>query len=301
MKVDAIKGETCRAYYKQRRADLTARFPKRAAKALSSSVDGKGSSAFENTIRRELATLSAALAYCKEESHLIAPPAVWLPPAKRGKEQWLTRKEAAALIRAARNNPKTRHHLPLFILVGLYMGQRKQAILDLQWVRNFTGGFVDLEAGIIHWKAEQERDSNKRRPKSPIPKRLLRFLHYARKRTRQYVFERDLTENGGPMKLTSIGDIAHGFATAACVIGKGALEKIGRVRKARGGVLVPENVPHAEISPHILRHTCITWLLQKGVNIREVAGFVGATEQIIEGVYGHHHPEHMANAKHALD
>lgn len=301
MKVNAIKGETCRAYYRQRRAALTAQFPSRAAKALLSPVDGEGSAAFDNTIRRELATLSAALSHCKTEAHIIDPPAVWLPPGRRAKEKWLTRSQAAALIRAARNNPKSKHHLPLFILIGLYMGQRKQAILNLQWMPNFTGGWIDLEAGIIHWKAEQERESSKQRPKSPIPKRLMRFLGYARKRTRQYVFERDLTEPDGKLKLEAMGNVAHGFASAACHAGMGALKKVKRKRKQRDDKEVFENVAHADITPHILRHTCITWLLQRRVPIREVAGFVGATEKIIEDVYGHHHPDHMSTARKALD
>ena len=301
MMVDAIKGQTCRAYYRHRRDALAKKFPARASESLPSPVDGAGSAAFDNTIRRELATISAALAYCKEEGHIIDPPAVWLPPKRPASQRWLTRQEAARLIRAARNNYKTKYHLPLFILIGLYMGQRKQAILDLQWVQNFTGGWVDLEGGVIHWKAEEERESNKKRPRSPIPRRLMRFLRYARRKSRQYVFEQNLTGPDGKLKLASIGNVAHGFATAACNAGMGKLEKVGRARKARGGIEVPENVPHAEISPHVLRHTCITWLLQRGVPIREVAGFAGATEKIIEEVYGHHHPDHMGRARAALD
>lgn len=299
--VDAIKGETCRAYYRQRRAALSEKYPSRAAKSLLSPVDGQGPSCFDNTIRRELATISAALEHCRKEGHLLNPPAVWLPPGRRAKERWLTRSEAAALIRAARREPKAKHHLPLFILIGLYMGQRKQAILDLQWIPNTQGGWVDLEHEVIHWKAEQERESTKQRPRSAIPPRLLRFLRYARRHTRQYVFERDLTEPGGKLSLAPLGNIAHGFASAACHAGMGTLEKVKRKRKQRDDKEVWESLPHAEITPHVLRHTCITWLLQRRVPVWEVAGFVGATEEIIRDCYGHHHPDHQATARNALN
>jgi hypothetical protein len=38
-------------------------------------------------------------------------------------------------------------HLPLFILVGLYGGARKEAILSLRWLQ------VDLDAGRIDFNA----------------------------------------------------------------------------------------------------------------------------------------------------
>ncbi len=298
---DAVKGETCRRYYRERRAALSKKFPARAAKSLPSPVDGNGPACFDGTIRRELGTIAAALSHCAEEGYLINPPDVWLPPKRPSRQDWLTRKQAAQLVHRARSDKRCRHHLPLFILVGLYMGQRKEAILNLQWMPNFTGGWVDIDAGVIHWRAEMEVESNKQRPRSPIPKRLMRFLRYQRKRTRQFVFERQAIGNDGKLRYQAIGDIKHAFATAACEAGMGTLEKVKRKRKQRESNEVFENIAHADITPHVLRHTCITWLLQRGVPIREVAGFVGATEEMIEKTYGHHHPDHMMAARTALD
>src|SRR5215211_4895311 len=56
-------------------------------------------------------------------------------PSSEARDRWLTRKEAAALLRAARQEPKVRLHLPLFILMALYTGQRKDALLSLRWVQ----------------------------------------------------------------------------------------------------------------------------------------------------------------------
>ena len=46
----------------------------------------------------------------------------------------LTEREAAALLRTALREPRVRLHLPLFILIGLYTGSRKEAILTLRWL-----------------------------------------------------------------------------------------------------------------------------------------------------------------------
>jgi len=51
-----------------------------------------------------------------------------------------------------------------------------------------------------------------------------------------------------------------------------------------------------DVMPHTLRHTCTTWLLQAGVPVWEVAGFVGMSEETVQRVYGHHAPEFQEKA-----
>jgi integrase len=51
------------------------------------------------------------------------------------------------------------------------------------------------------------------------------------------------------------------------------------------------------VTPHVLKHTCITWLLQNRVPIWEVAGFVGTSEKVIRDTYGHHSPDHLNAAR----
>jgi integrase len=55
-----------------------------------------------------------------------------------------------------------------------------------------------------------------------------------------------------------------------------------------------------DVTPHILRHTCATWMLQSNVSTREVAGYLGTSEKVIEKTYGHHSPDHMPNARRAF-
>jgi integrase len=55
-----------------------------------------------------------------------------------------------------------------------------------------------------------------------------------------------------------------------------------------------------KVSPHTLRHTAATWLMQAGVPIWEAAGFLGMSPMMVEQTYGHHHPAHMRGAAEAL-
>lgn len=101
--------------------------------------------------------------------------AVELPERPAPRDRWLTRKEAASLIRAART-PQARLYMPLFILLGLYTGRRKEAILSLRWPQ------VDLHAGLIDFEIAGRKRTFKKRGKIPIPKRLLPHLKRARRR-----------------------------------------------------------------------------------------------------------------------
>jgi hypothetical protein len=55
-----------------------------------------------------------------------------------------------------------------------------------------------------------------------------------------------------------------------------------------------------KITPHTLRHTAATWLMQAGVPIWEAAGFLGMSPAMVEQIYGHHHPAHMRGAAKAI-
>lgn len=52
----------------------------------------------------------------------------------------------------------------------------------------------------------------------------------------------------------------------------------------------------ADVTPHLLKHTCATLLLQTGVSTWDVAGVLGTSEQVIRNVYGHHAMGHLRKA-----
>lgn len=51
-----------------------------------------------------------------------------------------------------------------------------------------------------------------------------------------------------------------------------------------------------KVTPHCLRHTRATWLMQAGVAIWEAAGSLGMTPEMLSKVYGHHHPDWQKKA-----
>jgi len=218
--------------------------------------ENRGRSA--GTVRRELGVLRAAINHAFNSGRITRPVPVELPERPAPRERFLTRQEAARLIRAARTQ-QAHLYLPLFILMGLYTGRRKEAILSLCWTQ------VDLEGKRIKFDIEGRKRTNKKRGTIPIPRRLLPHLRRAWKRGAElgYVLHR----NGA-----RIGDIKKGFA-AAC---------------ARAGI-------HG-VSPHTLKHTAATWLMQNKTDPWQAAGFLSTSVETLLRVYGHHHPEYQREA-----
>ncbi len=56
----------------------------------------------------------------------------------------------------------------------------------------------------------------------------------------------------------------------------------------------------SDATPHTLRHTCGTWLAQRGVPMWEIAGYLGMTVETASWVYLHHSPEHLRAAADAV-
>ena len=51
-----------------------------------------------------------------------------------------------------------------------------------------------------------------------------------------------------------------------------------------------------KVTPHTLRHTAATWLMQRGVPMWEAAGFPGMSAEALLGTYGHRHPDFLHGA-----
>jgi integrase len=210
------------------------------------------------TVRRELGVLRAAINLAHKNGVITRPVPVELPDRPEPRDRWLDRNEAARLIRSGRT-PQARPYLPLFILIGLYTGRRKEAILSLRWPQ------VDFNEQTISFDIAGRKRTNKKRGTIPIPPRLLPHLRRARKRG---------TELGYVLHINGerIGDIKKGFA-AAC---------------KRAGI--------EGVSPHTLRHTAATWLMQAGTDPWQAAGFLAMSIQTLLRVYGHHHPDYQREA-----
>ncbi len=55
------------------------------------------------------------------------------------------------------------------------------------------------------------------------------------------------------------------------------------------------------VTPHVLRHTCGTWMAQRGVPLHQIGGWLGHTSSRTTELYAHHHPDFMTDALRAVD
>ena len=221
------------------------------------------------TIRKDLGTLQAAINYAHSEGRITAAPRVKLPPKPPSRDRWLTRDEAAALLRAARNNPQDRaRHLCRFILTALYTGTRSSAILGLRFMPHTTGGWVDTERGIMHRRAAGTMETKKRQPPIPIPRQLLAHMRRWQRDGARWVVDVDG-------------------------------QRVGNVKKAWTTALKASGIEHC--TRHDLRHTAVTWAMQNGADKWAAAGYFGITLDMLERVYGHHHPDHLHSAVAAME
>lgn len=248
-----INGAQCRAYARQRGSDSMA--------------------------RRELEDLRAAINHHRKEGLCNAIVEIVLPPRSPSRERWLTRAEAAKLIRAAwrfrevqkgvKTERASRQHVARFILVGLYTGTRSSAICGAALHPAIGRGFVDLDAGLFYRRAIGATETKKRQPTVRIPDRLLVHMRrWARKKVSQTaVVEFD----GKP-----VASVRKAFARAAAEAGLSG------------------------VTPHVLRHTAVTWAMQGGADLYDAADFFGMTVEVLERVYGHHHPNQHQGVGDAL-
>jgi integrase len=164
-------------------------------------------------------------------------------------------------------------HVARFILIGLYTGTRAGAIATASPFKQEGKSFVDLDAGIFYRLAQGKRVTNKRQPPVPLP---LRLLTHLRRWRRLGIANAHFVE----WRAKPVASVKTGFASAVRLAGL--------------------SVAAGNVTPHTLRHTAATWLMQRGAPIWEAAGFLGMSEKTLRDVYGHHHPDYLRGAAHAI-
>lgn len=262
-----VTGETCRAYVATRKTDGGA--------------------------RRDLEILRAAIYHHEREGLHRGTVRVLLPAKGPPRDKFLTRSEVAALLwicwrkremmtitrganRGTKQATKRRplRHVAKFILLGLYTGTRAAAIAAASPSRAEGRSWVDLDKGVFYRLQEGKKATNKRQPPVKLPEHLLAHLRrWARPdpvtgKAPEYFVE----WNGKP-----VASVKTGFAAA--------------VKEATDAGKLTGNV-----TPHTLRHTAATWLMQNGVSTWDAAGFLGMSEKTLRDVYGHHHPDFQSSA-----
>ncbi|OYY73274.1 MAG: hypothetical protein B7Y61_19455 [Rhizobiales bacterium 35-66-30] len=264
-----VNGRACRDYVEWR--------TRQAIKAARPDATGKPARFVTAAgARRELEDLRASINHHRKEGLCSEVIEVVLPDKSPPRERWLTRSEAARLLwaairyretqKGAPTDRKSRWHVARFILIGLYTGTRAGAICAAGFNPGEGRAWIDLERGVFYRRGDGEKLTNKRRPSIRLPGRLLAHIRrwHEISPTKQAVVE----FNG---------------------------RQIGTIRKAFAAVVADAGID-SSVTPHILRHTCATWMMLNGADLWEAAGYLGMTVEQLQSTYGHHHPDHQAGA-----
>ena len=232
---------------------------------------GLASGVGPGTLKRELGILRAALNYSAEKlRRLKDAPFIPMPETPPGRDRWLTRSEAARLLWETRNTRcDTRAYLGLYVRLALYTGARPGALLDLRWPQvRFSEG----KHGVIDFNPPGRVRTSKGRPRVPMTPAIHSMLLRAKA-----THGSDL----GPVinrRGESLGDLGMSFARA---VERAGMETDG-----------PDKV-----TPHTLRHTCGSWLAQRGVDLFKIGRWLGHSAAKTTELYAHLHPDDLADVK----
>ena len=209
--------------------------------------------------RRELEDFRAAIHHHRREGLCTAIVEVALPPARLRASGGLPRRGGEAVkgrlayTRGAKgqaNRRRSRQHVARFILVALYRHTRRCRLRG-RLQPTVGRGWIDLDRGVFYRRAEGERETKKRKPPIPVAAGAARPFEAV---------------------ATSRPEVCRRVERRASTI----INKAFRAVAADAGL-------GADVTPHVLRHTAATWLMQAGTAPWEAAGFLGMTaETLIE-------------------
>lgn len=204
--------------------------------------------------RRELTFLGAAVRYWdKEHGPLKSVPTLTLPAPSQPRQHWMTRSQAAKFLWHARRSP----HLARFFIIGWYTGSRRTVICNLRW------DMIDFKTRIMQRLPHGVPDStNKKAPPVRMGQRLMAHLKRWQRMDGKGA-EFVITYRGKPIvRPTEIWNIIRAEAKLPTYI-----------------------------TPHILRHTRATNMMQQRKDPWEAAKALGMSLEMLTKVYGHHHPD----------
>lgn len=267
----------------------------------------------------DLELLRAAINFAVKEKKLDRAVVPWIPEAAEPRDRWLTRDEAALLVwklwrqrrgeqaevrwpllnqaialRAAGNSAaviasalnttrnqvigqlwrhdqrmandasglRTTRHVARFALIVLYTGKRKAAALAGAFERKSGFGYIDLVQGMWYPPAGKRR-TKKQQLAQPLPAPLLAHMRRWKRNGQTFAVE---------------------FQD----------EPIDRLDKAFRAAV--KEIGLDDVVIHTLRHTAITWGLQKGMTLWDASGYFGVSVEVLERVYGHHSALHLREA-----
>ncbi len=151
------------------------------------------------------------------------------------------------------------------------------------WRESPTQAWIDLEAQIIYRRGRDEKDhATKRRPLCKLPPRLV--AHLKRWRAADQKREAEAKARERDLKINAVIHHPNGVPFA------------GRVRTGFESIVRDAGLD-GKITPHWMRHTAATWMMEGGVDVWQAAGYLGMTPSTLEKHYGHHRTTHQSAAR----
>lgn len=205
------------------------------------------------TVARELGVLKAASFHAKKWKLIKYDemPTFEIPSNLPKREIWLHRDEVTTLFAKAEKN----EILYVFINLLYVTASRRSAIEELEWSQ------VDFNRKIIHLNKPGQKVTNKRRPTVPMGTLYPMLKRLYDKRATGYVLGRKMDRYRQFMELLDKSGLLY------------VKERDGR--------------PAGKITPHILRHSRATHLLEAGMSIYNVAQLLGDNPLTVQKVYAH--------------
>jgi integrase len=191
----------------------------------------------QGTVWTELTRLRSCINWARKRGVIERAPYVWLPSKPPPKNRVLTEQEVIKLIDACEA-----HHVRLFVILAIATGARSGAILDLTWDRvSFDLGTIDLRiAEVISPLTKKVR---KARSVVPMTEEVREALLVAKAGA--------LTDHVIEWEGQRVAKIRKGFESAC----------------RRAGL--------TDVTPHTIRHTATTWMVEDGIPIEEVSRLIG--------------------------
>ncbi len=202
-----------------------------------------------STIARELTVLRAACHHAHRWGRIQAVPVFEIPTDLPRREMWLFKDELRILIEAA--DPLMKD----FIRLTYGTASRRAAIEKMEWLQ------VNFGRKTINLAKAGEKKTCKRRPTVPMGDLHSILIRRHAAKMNEWV-------------LGSDRDLFYDFQKTC--------EKAGMLT-----VEERDGRPAGKITPHVLRHSRATHLLEDGASIFAVAKLLGDTVTTVQRVYGH--------------
>jgi integrase len=187
-----------------------------------------------------------------------------LPRVVRPEPRWLLREEYDRIQMALASQPRAEVWQP-FVALGCFSGLRPGELAGLD-VEHF-----DLDRSMVRVQQVMTRHGLRAYPKSDSSVRSVPFPD----------------EEVGVMLWRLLGDRGSGpaFTTAegARVDDRNFARRVWAPALASAGV--------GQVRPYVMRHSCASWLVQKGVPEYEIAKMLGHSTTRLVSVYAHLAPE----------